>query len=358
MERDMTSHERVMAAFDHRPPDRAPTDYWAWHSVTERLKNDLNVADEEELLRTLGVDLRNVRKAVRYVGPETHHLPDGRECGIWGVPLNPGGTYASSVTGTPLAPATTVAEIENHEPFPDPDWFDYSGVAKACREHAPHAIMGGDWSPFFCRAMHMMGMQELLEAMALYPEVAEALMTRITDYYLESSRRQFEAADGGIDIFFMGDDYGGQTGPLISLKMFRKFIKPHLARLFKQAHDYDIKVMLHSCGSIYDFIPDLIDIGMDALDPIQVRAKDMQMELLAREFGDDIVLHGSIDTQHTLPFGTAEDVRAEVRARLGLFTQGGFICAPSQEFIDDISTENIVAMYDEVGSFQPGDTNV
>jgi uroporphyrinogen decarboxylase len=347
-----------MAAIEHRTPDRVPTDYWAHKPVTERLCAALGVDDYESMLTALGVDIRDVRNRITYTGPPEHFLPDGRQCDMWGVPLNPGGTYASSVTRTPLSRATTVAEIDAHTPFPNPDWWDYSPVLGACEAGGDHAVMGGAWSPFFCQSMYLMGMEELLTAMALYPAAVEALMTRVTDYFLESCRRQFEAAQGTMQIFFMGDDYGGQTGPLVSLEMFRRFIKPHLARLFAQAKCFGLKVMLHSCGSVHAFIPDLIDIGLDALDPVQVRAKDMEPERLAREFGKDICFHGSIDTQQTLPFGTPEDVRAEVEARLELFPGGGFICAPSQEFMADISTENILAMYETAGSTKAGDDSV
>ncbi|MGD9495498.1 MAG: uroporphyrinogen decarboxylase family protein [Armatimonadota bacterium] len=349
----MTSRERVMAAIEHRAPDRVPVDYWAHPPVTERVMAALGAADFETMLVRLGVDLRNVRGAARYIGPPHHYLPDGRECDMWGVPLGSRGTYAAKVTGAPLASATTVAEVERHRPFPDPDWWDYAPIADACAAAGEHAVMGGAWSPFFCHAMYVIGMAELLEAMAARPAVAEALLTRIADFYLESCRRHFQAARGGMDIFFMGDDYGGQTGPLISLSMFRRFIKPHLARLFAQAHDFGLKVMLHSCGSVYAFIPDLLEIGMEVLDPVQVRARDMSIDKLAAEFGRDLCFHGSIDTQQTLPFGTADDVRAEVRARLALFPQGGLICGPSQEFMEDVPTENILALYEAAGAYSP-----
>ena len=346
----MTARERVLAAVEHRAPDRVPVDYWAHAPVTERVMAALGAADYEALLTRLGVDLCNVRGAARYIGPEHHYLPDGRECNVWGVPITArGGTYASSITGAPLASATSVREIEAHR-LPDPDWWDYAPIADACAAAGEHAVMGGAWSPFFCQAMYVMGMSELLEAMAARPAIAEALLTRIADFFLESSRGHFEAARGRMDIYFMGDDYGGQTGPLISLAMFRRFIKPHLAQLFAQAHDFGLKVMLHSCGSVYAFIPDLLEIGLDVLDPVQVRALDMSAEKLAREFGRDLCFHGSIDTQQTLPFGSPEDVRAEVRSRLALFPQGGLICGPSQEFMADVPTANVLALYEAAGA--------
>ena len=131
----------------------------------------------------------------------------------------------------------------------------------------------------------------------------------------------------------------------MSLEMWRKFIKPHLVRLFDLAKSYDLIVMLHCCGSIVDIIPDLIDIGLDALDPIQVRAAGMDAEYLARQFGKDLVFHGSIDTQQTLPNGTPADVAAEVKSRLEVFGNG-FICAPSQVFLPDIPVENIIVLYE------------
>ena len=343
----MTSKERALAAMAHQKFDRVPVDYWAHGEVNKTLMEHFGLEDYESLLCKLGVDFRVVRP--RYAGPE---LKDngGQPVGLFGVRSR--GTYSAAVSNVPLKDATTVKEIEDY-PFPRPDWYDYSGVAEECEKYSEYAVVGGAWSPFFCTACSMMSMESLLIAMAWYPKVVECLHTKIVDFFYEVSRRQFEAAQGlpsnevkgKMDIFFMGDDYGMQKGLIMSLEMWRKFIKPHLVRLFDLAKSYELKVMLHCCGSIVDIIPDLIDIGLDALDPIQVRATGMDAEYLAREFGKDLVFHGSIDTQQTLPNGTPADVAAEVKSRLEVFGNG-FICAPSQVFLPDIPVENIIALYE------------
>ena len=339
----MTSKERVYKAIAHQTPDRVPVDYWAQGQVNQTLMEHFGLSDYESLLGVLGVDFRVVRP--HYVGAELKDA-DEQPVNLFGVRSR--GTYSAAVSNVPLKDATTVKEIEDH-PFPSPDWYDYSGVDDECEKYPEYAVVGGAWSPFFCTACSMMSMESLLVAMAWYPEVVECLHTKIVDFFYEVSRRQFEAAQGKMDIFFLGDDYGMQKGLIMSLEMWRKFIKPHLARLFDLAKSFDLKVMLHSCGSIVDIIPDLIDIGLDVLDPVQVRAESMDAEFLGREFGKDLVFHGSIDTQQTLPNGTPADVAAEVKSRMDTFGNG-FICAPSQVFLPDIPVENIIALYETAGA--------
>ncbi|HIE29963.1 TPA: hypothetical protein EYP66_22080 [Candidatus Poribacteria bacterium] len=335
----MTSKERSLAAMAHQKSDRVPVDYWAHAEVNKSLMEHFGLQDYESLLCQLGVDFRVVRP--RYAGPELKD-ESGQPVSLFGVRSR--GTYSAAVSNVPLKDATTVEEIEDY-PFPSPDWYDYSSVAEECEKYAEYAVVGGAWSPFFCTACSMMSMEKLLIAMAWYPKVVECLHTKIVDFFYEVSRRQFESARGKMDIFFMGDDYGTQKGLIMSLQMWRRFVKPHLARLFDLAKSYGLMVMLHCCGSIVDIIPDLIDIGLDALDPIQVRAAGMEPEFLAREFGRDLVFHGSIDTQQTLPNGTSADVVAEVKSRIEVFGNG-FICAPSQVFLPDIPVENIIVLYE------------
>jgi uroporphyrinogen decarboxylase len=227
--------------------------------------------------------------------------------------------------------------------------FDYSKIEKLCDKYSAYAVMGGAWSPVFCTASSLIGMETLMAGMYDQPDFVKLFLTRVNDLFYEQSVRIFEAANGKMDIFFMGDDYGTQRGLIMSEAMWDEFYAPHLARLFSLAKDFGLKVMLHSCGSVRRLIPRLVQLGMDALDPIQVRAAEMQPESLKTDFGDAITFHGGVDTQHLLPFGTVEEVRAETERLIEIFGRGGgYILGPSQEFLPDIPLENIKAIY-EVG---------
>ena len=316
----LTSKERVLMAMDHEETDRVPMDYWAWGVVNEKLQERLSLSEYDELLDYLGVDLRTVRAP--YIGPT--------DC--WAGLRN----------------AQTVEELEKCE-LPDPDLFDYSNIESLCDQYSQYAVMGGAWSPIFCTASALIGMETLMLKTLDEPEFAHLFLKRINDLFYEQSLRVFEAANGKMDIFFLGDDYGTQRGLIMSKGMWEEFYVPHLARLFGLAKDFGLKVMLHSCGSVSQLIPLLIEIGLDALDPVQVNASNMEPELLKAEFGDSITFHGGLDTQQILPFGTVEEVRTEAEHLIQVFGRsGGYIFGPSQEFLPDIPLENILAMY-EVG---------
>jgi uroporphyrinogen decarboxylase len=184
--------------------------------------------------------------------------------------------------------------------------------------------------------------------MGTKPEVTAAIIEHVVDYEVEATRRFLEAADGLLDITYFGNDFGTQRGLFISPRMWERFMRPGLARFFDVSHAYGCRVMKHSCGSIRNIIPQFIEDGVDILDPVQVRAADMELSGLVRDFGDRVTFHGGVDTQHTLPFCSTADVRAQVRSYLDLTRErGGYILCGSQDLIEDIPTENILAMYDE-----------
>lgn len=351
----MRSKERVLMAINHQEPDRVPLDFAAKTDVAEALCQHLGVESEcayshafdfpEALLQRLQVDIRIVRAA--YIGPPLATFADGTRMDILGIHRSKDGYPIEH----PLAGATSVAQIEAY-PFPNPDAFDYEHYSDQCERVEDYAVCGGDWCPFFTWAHVLMGTEDLLTAMIDRPELVHALLGRLVDYYYETSRRMFQAAKGKLDIFFMGDDYGTQRGPFVSPRHFREFILPHLKRLYGQAKSYGLRVMQHTCGSVREFLPDLITAGMDVLDPIQVRARDMEVHALKRDFGDRIAFHGSIDTQRTLPMGTSEDVREEVLDRLThVAPGGGLIICGSQHYMRDIPLENIITIYDTVREY-------
>jgi uroporphyrinogen decarboxylase len=345
----MTSKERFFATLRRQPVDRPCVDYEALPEVTDALCARLGLPDLEALRVALGSDLRNLVSAAPYVGEPFPPQPDGAPRDYFGAPDSQG-TYSSNLYQPPLAHAETVADVEAHR-WPDPADFDYSGLRSLCESFSPYVTCGGAWSPMLCTAMHLTGMEEFFALMASRPAVAEAILEHLCEFFHGYSRRYFEATRGALDVFFMGDDFGLQTGPMFSLAMFRRFLVPRLARLYGLAKDYGLTVMMHSCGGIRPFIPDMIAAGMDVLDPVQVRAEGMDVEGLRREFGRDLTFHGSIDTQQTLPFGSPADVAAEVRARLELFgDEGGFICCGSQHYLPDIPLDNLLTIYRTCGT--------
>jgi uroporphyrinogen decarboxylase len=189
-------------------------------------------------------------------------------------------------------------------------------------------------------------MENVMLDMIERPEMAHFLFRKFTDFYSEDIARALEATSGGFDIYCEWSDYGTQRALLMSVPMFQEFVAPYLKRLVDLCHSAGVKFMAHSCGAIRPLIPDLIALGVDVLDPIQVAAEGMEPAGLKRDFGGKIAFHGGICTQRTLPFGTPQDVREAVLDRVAtLGAGGGYIIASSHDISADTPPENIVAMY-------------
>jgi len=187
--------------------------------------------------------------------------------------------------------------------------------------------------------------------LALNPDFVQAMFDRISEFYLKLNRRIFEAAEGKVEILLIGDDLGTQNGLIASPQMLQKFVFPYLRKYTHLCHEYNIKAMFHSCGSIREVIPDLIEAGIDILNPIQAQAKGMVPMELKQEFGSNLCFHGAVDVQQTMPKGTTEDVRYEVRQRIEVLgAEGGYILAPTHNFQTDVPIENILAFYEEADS--------
>ena len=197
----------------------------------------------------------------------------------------------------------------------------------------------------FQHATFLRGIENLLLDMAVRPEMAHWLIDRFTDFYLDFFDRMLTAAGGQIDILRTADDLGSQRGLCFSPEMFRTFLKPRLKKLVDMTHSHGVKFMFHSCGAIRPLIEDLVEIGVDILDPLQAAAAGMEPRDLKDSYGDRICLHGGICTQYLLPNGTPEEVRDEVRRRLEIFgAGGGYILAPCHVLQTDVPTENILVM--------------
>ncbi|NUQ01521.1 MAG: hypothetical protein HUU35_16880 [Armatimonadetes bacterium] len=348
----MTSRERVRRAIAHQEPDRVPINYFANPEVTAGLHQHFGLAghDHEGLRQRLGVDFRSV--GPRYIGPPLPDLGPDRRQGLWGVRTRRVGhgtgeywDYAEWL----LRDAATVEEIDAFPYHLHPDHFDYGSLpAQLAATEGYCRVLGGPGTPDLLNGSGMvMTPERVLLDLGLESEVLFRLFDLRTEFHVEFTRRCIEAADGQIDLFWMGEDLGSQKGPLISLNTFRRHIRPRHERVMAVARDYGIPIMLHSCGSTRRFMPDLIDMGFDVLDTLQPEAAEMEPAELKAEFGDRLAFHGMISTAGAVAYGTVDEVVAEVTERLVTMMPGGGYClAPTHSLQSNSPTANVVAMYE------------
>jgi len=349
----MTPRERWLALLDGKSADRIPTDYQATEEVTARLLTDLDCADEEALFRRLHVDAR------RFVQPRWRHEnhPDDPQADQWGIRYRRvdygTGAYDEPVHH-PLASVTTAADVHAHR-WPDPEDFDYGCITEAVEnDGGTRPIHCGCYEPFLLYG-YLRGLQPAFEDLAANPDIADAILGHLFDFYFEHHRRAFEAGRGSIDLTWVAEDLGSQTGPLMSLATYRRFLLENQIRMADLARSFGIHVMYHTDGSARPFLPDLIDkVGIEILNPIQWRCPGMEREQLVADFADRVIFHGSIDNQQTLAFGTVEDVVQEVRQSVDIYRNARWICAPCHNLQPVSPTENIVAMYETVRELGAG----
>lgn len=360
----MSCRERALMAVKHQEPDRVPIDNWMTPEVQKKTMEYFGCDSYEELLDFLGVDFRN-NYGPSYVGQTFKKYEDGTVEDLWGVRRKiviygkgtaHEGTY-SEVAESPLEKMKTVEEIEKYERWASPDWWDYSKVKEDCATFHPQycVINVGDRLDRTAQLkpmMYLRGIQQAFMDLAMNPKIVEAIRDHIISYFVEYDHRVFKAAGGEIDIFMMGDDMGGQTGPLLSLDMWRRYFKKGFKTYIDIAHQYGIPVMYHTCGDVRRLIPDFIECGLDILQSLQPRATNMDIKELKREFGKDLTFQGGMDIQHTLPLGTPADVRAMVKyamdhAKAG----GGYIICTAHNIQIDTPIENVVALFEAYHEF-------
>jgi uroporphyrinogen decarboxylase len=344
---DMTSRQRVLTSFAHAEPDRVPC--WCGASVEfwEKAKRELKL-DDEGLRVRLGDDFRRV--FAEYNGPEFALSEEATSRTVFGIERQ--GLGYGQPMSHPLAKAA-IKQVHDY-PWPDPEWMNVSKIkAQAQAYEGRYAILGGDWSPFWHDAIDLLGMENLYMRMYDRPELVDSVMRHLVDYYAEVSRRIFEAAADVIDVFFIGNDFGSQTGPLLGPGLFERFILPHLRRLIELGHCYRLKVQLHCCGGFASLIPLMIEAGLDGLHAVQPDCYGMDLRKLKADFGDRILFNGAIDSHHVLIDGTPETVSAQTQKVLDIMAPGGgYIAGASHDTIlEETPVENVLAMFEAVREY-------
>jgi len=314
--------------------------------------SSLQVAEfDERVLQTLGVDVRHLAIRGPRRRPGRQEFADGTAVDEWGLRYRREGFYWQMVN-SPLRNAT-IAEIEKY-PWPDPtDPGRVEGLAERARdlyENTPYAISTRSIGSIFQLCCRLRGMDQFLMDMVLDKPLAKALFARVEETTLGLFDALLTAVGPYVQMVETQDDLGTQRAPFISPALYRELVQPshaRLAALIKRKTNGRAKVFMHSDGSVFDLIPDLIDAGIEVLNPCQPHAAKMEAERLKAAFGGRLTFHSGLDQQRTIPFGTPDEVRAEVAHKLKAFAPGGgYIFAPCHNLQPDVPPANIVAMFE------------
>lgn len=411
----MTSRERVLSAIAHREPDRVPVDLGSTPSsgisaiACNRLKAHLGLTAEptrvydvvqqvaqpdDALLDHFGIDVVDIGRTFSTDAASWRDvtLPDGSaaQYPAWFRPerLPDGGYAARNSAGVLVGHMPMGATFFDQTTFPYLDGYpdDYANLPDAMGQVVWQALPHSPWDragePDFWRQLRenalklrassdraimivcgcnlfewgtfLRRMDNFLMDLAAEPEEVERLLDALMERHLATLEKVCEAVGDVVDILRFGDDLGMDTGPFMSPRIYQTLFKPRHSQLCAYVHKHSrMKTFLHTCGSIYRLLPDLIEAGYDILNPMQTNCREMEPERLKREFGADVTFWGGgADTRSILNRGTPEEVRTDVLRRLEILAPGGgYVFNPIHNIMPDCPPENIVAMFDAVAAF-------
>lgn len=347
-----TSKERFKKACQYATPDRPPIiNILGQNMVWEKLYhyydiplpanylasdqpgirfNGLDSETHEKFMKRIGQDFRLINPD--YIGPPMKINEDGSWADMWGttykwMPYN-GGLYETPV-GLPFAGIERVEELAEHQ-FPSVEWFDFDTIPKHCDKYKDYALLTG--SPgcmdFINGIAFGRGVEQVLIDIAVEDPVYLFLVEKRFSFFYDYIKKIFEKAKGAIDVVHVGEDLGTQNAPIISPAVFKKLHAPYYEKFFKMVHSFGAKTSMHSCGSVRDFIPLLIDIGLDILDVVQVDAANMDLASLHEEFHKKIMFSGTLSLQNLLSKSTPKEIWDTVMDIRRMFIEGGIILGP------------------------------
>ena len=379
----MTPRQRVRKALNHEIPDRVPIDLGGFQTGIHKnayiaLLEYLNIDDKvtimdpvqqlarpcEEILQRFSIDIRYVfaHGPESFKGSIEKNMRDGRlwhdlrdEFGVvWSMPDDR--QLYMDISHHPLAEAT----IEDLADYPFPKGNDptrFTGVrdeARRLRDQTPYAISTGIGGVVYEICWYMRGLERWFVDMIENPAFCEALLDKTLAFWMDYYDRFLAEIGDLVDVVMIGDDIGGQAGPLFNPAFYRKVVKPRQKKLVRHIKSLtSAKVWYHTCGSVVEFIPDLLDNGIDILNPVQISAERMDPRELKTRYGDRLVFWGGgIDTQHVLPFATPSEIREHVRRNLEIFKPGGgYVFNNVHNIQAGVPAENIVALFDAAREF-------
>jgi len=337
----MTHKERFLATIERREVDYPAS--WLGDPSKEaekNLKEYFKVNTIDEVKKVIGDDIYQVE--VPYNHPPANHIA----C-AFDFAMENDDYEERSLTGEGFfAQSTDPADIEKFN-WPNPHKHMSPSKCAEAVDKAPNdmVIMGMLWSAHFQDSCAAFGMENALMKMVLEPEMYQAVIDKIVEFYLEANKIFYEATKGKLDAVLIGNDFGSQQALMLSPDLLRQYVFEGTKKLIEQAKSYDLKVLHHSCGAIFDIIPDLVELGADAIHPIQAKAAGMEASKLHENFAGKATFCGGVDTQELLVHGSPEDVAANVRELKTIFPTG-LILSPSHEALQpDVPPANIEAMF-------------
>lgn len=340
----MNHRDRITTLISGQPADRCG--FWLGKPHDETwplLHRYFGTSSEEQLRLKLSDD-------IRWICPQFY--PDGYR-DPRGLDLFDAGLDRSKHTQPPLAECEDVRQIEDF-PWPEAKYLNVESCIKDLKNAGDVYRMSGYWTCFYHNIMDLFGMEEYMMKMHTHPQVVEAVTDRVCQFYYEANELFFARTKGLVDGFFFGNDFGTQLSLICSPNHFRRFILPWFRQFTAQGHRHGLQVILHSCGSVFDVIEELIEAGVDCLHPLQAKAAHMDAATLAEHFKKRITFLGGIDTQELLTTGTPGQVRDEV-CRVKKLLGPALIVSPSHEAIlPNVPAENIEAMASEAVLIETG----
>ncbi|MHB8277263.1 MAG: uroporphyrinogen decarboxylase family protein [Candidatus Humimicrobiaceae bacterium] len=374
----MNRRDRIKRTLNHQEPDRIPIDLGstlcsgihrlAYLQFAKYLNIEINepiihdimqqlALPDEKILKYLDVDFRGIFPG----GPDNNtevFLDDGTWIDEWGVYREkPSSAFYYDMVKSPLEnDETSFRDIEKFN-WPDPnDSGRIRGLkdkAQYMRNNTDYGIVLNYQAVFVHISQYMRGFKGWYEDLLINQKRVCELFDRILDFYLKFGEHLFREVGQYADVVICSDDISGQNGPLFSPKLYRELIKPRQAKLFDFVHKQtEAKLMFHTCGTVLPFMEDLIEIGVDIINPVQVTAKGMDTRVLKEKYGDKISFWGGIDTQNVLPFGNVEDVRNEVEKRIfDLGRNGGYVLGAVHNIQPKVKPENILTMFSYAKEF-------